>query len=99
MASASFSYFDTTLGGTGQWIAVADVKVTQKGVVVPASDIDPGKYQYRLKVMDKAGKVIDLSKIIDGDQKKSILVKDLWVFEKEIGSKNLNWKLIETSDA
>lgn len=37
--------------------------------------------------------------IIDGDQNNSILVKDLWVFEKEIGSKNLNWKLIETSDA
>ena len=37
--------------------------------------------------------------IIDGDQNNSLLVKDLWVFEKEIGSKNLNWKLIETSDA
>ena len=42
---------------------------------------------------DKAGKVID------GDQKKSILVKDLWTFEKKINSKNLNWKLVETSDA
>ena len=42
---------------------------------------------------DKAGK------IIDGDQKKSILVKDLWIFEKKINSKNLNWKLVETSDA
>ena len=42
---------------------------------------------------DKAGK------IIDGDQKKSILVKDLWTFEKKINSKNLNWKLVETSDA
>ena len=37
--------------------------------------------------------------IIDGDQKKSILVKDLWTFEKNIQSKDLNWKLIETSDA
>ena len=42
---------------------------------------------------DKAGK------IIDGDQRKSILVKDLWTFEKKINSKNLNWKLVETSDA
>ena len=42
---------------------------------------------------DKAGK------IIDGDQKKSILVKDLWTFEKKINSKNLNWKLVKTSDA
>ena len=37
--------------------------------------------------------------IIDGDQKKSILVKDLWTFEKNIQSKDLNWKLVETSDA
>ena len=39
------------------------------------------------------------NKIIDGDQKKSILVKDLWTFEKEIKSKDLNWKLVETSNA
>ncbi len=38
-------------------------------------------------------------KIIDGDQKKSILVKDLWTFEKKIQSKDLNWKLVETSNA
>ena len=38
-------------------------------------------------------------KIIDGDQKNSILVKDLWVFEKRIQSKDLNWKLVETSNA
>lgn len=38
-------------------------------------------------------------KIIDGDQKKSILVKDLWTFEKKIQSKDINWKLVETSNA
>ena len=38
-------------------------------------------------------------KVIDGDPKKSILVKDLWTFEKEIKSKDINWKLVETSDA
>ena len=37
--------------------------------------------------------------IIDGDQKNSILVKDLWTFEKKIQSKDLNWMLVETSDA
>ena len=37
--------------------------------------------------------------IIDGDQKNSILVKDLWTFEKKIQSNDLNWKLVETSDA
>ena len=38
-------------------------------------------------------------KIIDGDEKNSILVKDLWTFEKKIQSKDLNWILVETSDA
>ena len=48
----------------------------------------------QVKVLkDKSGK------IIDGDQKKSILVKDLWTFEKKIQTKDLNWKLVETSDA
>ena len=48
----------------------------------------------QIKVLkDKKGK------IIDGDQKKSILVKDLWTFEKNIQSEDLNWILVETSDA
>ena len=48
----------------------------------------------QIKVLkDKKGE------IIDGDQKKSILVKDLWTFEKKIQSKDLNWILVETSDA
>ena len=48
----------------------------------------------QMKVLkDKKGK------IIDGDQEKSILVKDLWTFEKKIESKDLNWILVETSDA
>ena len=48
----------------------------------------------QIKVLkDKKGE------IIDGDQKKSILVKDLWTFEKKIPSEDLNWILVETSDA
>jgi YD repeat-containing protein len=64
--TASFSYFDTTLGDAGDWVSVADVKVTSEGnIVVPSSDVDAGKYQYRLKVFNKAGSAIDLSKILD----------------------------------
>ena len=48
----------------------------------------------QIKVLkDKTGK------IIDGDQKKSILVKDLWTFEKQVESNDINWILVETSDA
>ena len=47
----------------------------------------------QIKVLkDKKGK------IIDGDPKNSILVRDLWTFEKQIQSKDLNWKLVETSN-
>ena len=48
----------------------------------------------QIKVLkDKKGK------IIDGDQNKSILVRDLWTFEKNVLTNDLNWKLVETSDA
>ena len=48
----------------------------------------------QIKVLkDKKGK------IIDGDQKNTILVRDLWTFEKKIKSKDVNWKLVETSNA
>ncbi len=36
------------------------------------------------------------SKVIDGDKDNEILVKDEWVFERKINSKNPNWILIET---
>ena len=35
-------------------------------------------------------------KIIDGDKDNEILVKDEWVFERKINTKNNNWVLIET---
>ena len=48
----------------------------------------------QIKVLkDKKGK------IIDGDQTNSIVVNDLWTFEKKIQSQDLNWILVETSDA
>ena len=34
--------------------------------------------------------------IIDGDDKKEIIVKDEWVFERKIDDQNPNWTLIET---
>lgn len=34
--------------------------------------------------------------IIDGDDKKEIIVKDEWVFERKIENQNPNWTLIET---
>jgi predicted lipid-binding transport protein (Tim44 family) len=36
------------------------------------------------------------SNVIDGDKDNEILVKDEWVFERKINSKNPNWILIET---
>ena len=39
------------------------------------------------------------NKVIDGDIKKDILVKDLWKFERDIKSIDKNWTLIETTVA
>ena len=41
-------------------------------------------------LLDKNGK------IIDGDRKKEISVKDEWIFERKIKENNPNWTLIET---
>ena len=37
-------------------------------------------------------------KIIDGDDKKEMLVKDEWVYERKIKDQNPNWMLIETKN-
>ena len=34
--------------------------------------------------------------IIDGDNKKEIIVNDEWVFEKKVNDDNPNWTLIES---
>ena len=48
----------------------------------------------QIKILkDKNGKVID------GDQENDILVRDVWTFERNSKSKDLNWKLVETRDA
>lgn len=39
------------------------------------------------------------NKIIDGNLKKSILVKDIWSFERNLDSSDLNWTLVETNTA
>ncbi len=46
-------------------------------------------YQIRA-LLDKNGK------IIDGNSKNEILVKDEWVFERKINNDNPNWTLVET---
>ena len=70
---------------------------------IKIKDVKELKNFLRLSVLFESEQIKVLKdkkdKIIDGDQKKSILVKDLWTFEKKIQSKDLNWILVETSDA
>ena len=70
---------------------------------IQIKDVKKQKNFLRLSVLFESEQIKVLKdkkgKIIDGDQKKSILVKDLWTFQREIHSKDLNWILIETSDA
>ena len=70
---------------------------------IKIKDVKELKISLRLSVLFETEQIKVLKdnkgKVIDGDPKKSILVKDLWTFEKEINSKDMNWKLVETSDA
>ena len=74
-----------------------------KMISIRIEDVKKLKNFLRVSVLYKSEQIKVLKdkegKIIDGDQKKSILVKDLWTFEKKIQSKDLNWILVETSDA
>ena len=70
---------------------------------IKIKDVKELKHFVRLSVLFETEQIKVLKdkkgKVIDGDPKKSILVRDLWTFEKEIKSKDMNWKLVETSDA
>ena len=70
---------------------------------VQIKDIKRLKNYLRITVLFETDQIKVLKdrkgKIIDGDPKNSIVVKDLWTFEKQIQSKDLNWKLVETSNA
>ena len=74
-----------------------------KMITINIKDIKKLKNFLRVSVLFESEQIKVLKdkegKIIDGDQKNSILVKDLWTFEKKIQSKDLNWILVETSDA
>ena len=75
----------------------------KKMISIQIKDVKKLKNFLRVSVLFESEQIKVLKdkkgKIIDGDQKKSILVKDLWTFEKKIQSKDLNWILVETSDA
>ena len=74
-----------------------------KMISIDIKDVKKLKNFLRVSVLFESEQIKFLKdkkgKIIDGDQKKSILVKDLWTFEKKVNSKDLNWILVETSDA
>ena len=74
-----------------------------KMISIKIKDVKKLKNFLRISVLFESEQIKVLEdkkgKIIDGDQRKSILVKDLWTFEKEIESKDVNWILVETSDA
>ncbi|MFL2821797.1 MAG: Tim44/TimA family putative adaptor protein [Candidatus Puniceispirillales bacterium] len=74
-----------------------------KMISIQIKDVKKLKNFLRISVLFESEQIKVLKdkkgKIIDGDQKKSILVNDLWTFERKIQSKDLNWILVETSNA
>jgi len=81
---------------------ILDINII-KTISIKIKDVKKLKNFLRVSVLFETEQIKVLKdkkgEIIDGDQKKSILVKDLWTFEKKIQSKDLNWILVETSDA
>ena len=81
---------------------ILDINII-KTISIKIKDVKKLKNFLRVSVLFESEQIKVLKdkkgKIIDGDQKKSILVKDLWTFEKKIQSEDLNWILVETSDA
>ena len=75
----------------------------KKMVSIQIKDVKKLNNFLRISVLFKSEQIKVLKDkkgtIIDGDQKKSIIVRDLWTFEKKIQSRDLNWILVETSDA
>ncbi len=66
-------------------------------------DIKINKSVVKIKVLFESYQIKALrdkdDSLIDGDLSKEILVKDLWTFERNFSSKNVNWTLIETNTA
>ena len=81
---------------------ILDINII-KTISIKIKDVKKLKNFLRVSVLFETEQIKVLKdkkgEIIDGDQKKSILVKDLWTFEKKIQSEDLNWILVETSDA
>ena len=75
----------------------------KKMISIEIKDVKKLKNFLRISVLFKSEQIKVLKDkkgtIIDGDQKQSILVKDLWTFERNMQSKDLNWILVETSNA
>ena len=74
-----------------------------KMISIQIKDVKKLKNFLRISVLFESEQIKYLKdkkgKIIDGNQSKDIIVKDLWTFERKIQSKDLNWILVETSDA
>ena len=81
---------------------ILDINII-KTISIKIKDVKKLKNFLRVSVLFETEQIKVLKdkkgEIIDGDQKKSILVKDLWTFERKIQTDDLNWKLVETSDA
>ena len=77
-----------------------DLKSIEKNKIIKSSVT---KSSIKINVLYESFQIRALmdknEKIIDGDNKEAILVKDEWVYEKKIKDKNPNWTLIETKSS
>ena len=78
-------------------LLVIDLKSIQENKIIKSTITKSSiKINVRYKSLQIRALMDKNKHIIDGDDKKEILVKDEWVYERKINDKNPNWTLIET---
>ncbi len=78
-------------------LLVIDLKSIQENKIIKSTITKSSiKINVRYKSLQIRALMDKNKNIIDGDDKKEILVKDEWVYERKINDKNPNWTLIET---
>ena len=78
-------------------LLIIDLKSIQENKIIKSMITKSSiKINVRYKSLQIRALIDKNEKVIDGDNKKEILVKDEWVYERKIKDESPNWTLVET---
>ena len=87
---------DSYIVKSGTRIEHVKTKLTENNIIKSTINKASIKINVKFESLQIRALLDKNDEIIDGNDKKEILVKDEWVFEKKINDNNPNWTLIET---